>query len=71
MAHFSEDASLLKVFSDEKDLFRELAATFYGKVGSPNAVTDKERQFAKEIVYGQSSVCKNSKIKSWRIKRYE
>ena len=64
VAHFSEDASLLKVFSDEKDLFRKLAVTFYDKVGSSNAVTDKEQQFAKEIVYGESPVCKGSKNKN-------
>ena len=38
-------------------MFGELAPTFYHKVGSPKAVTDKERQFAKEIVYGESPVC--------------
>ena len=55
-AHFSRTRRY-KVFSDEKDLFRELAATFYDKVGSPKAVTAKERQFAKKIVYGESPVC--------------
>ena len=45
------------MFSGKKDLFRELAATFYDKVGSSKAVTDEERQFAKEIVYGESPVC--------------
>ena len=58
---FSDDASLLKVFSDEKNSFGELAATFYDKVASPKAVTEKERQFAKEIVYGESPVCEGSK----------
>ena len=48
------------MFSGKKDLFRELAATFYDKVGSPKAVTDKERHFAK-LFMGSHQFVKNQR----------
>ena len=53
-----------------------MAATFYDKVASPKAVTDKERQFAKEIVYGESPVClcrikRNKMVEKERYKEIE
>ena len=62
MAHFSEDASLVKVFSDKKDVLRKLAATFYDKVGSSTQLQTRNGNLRKKSYMGSGQlICKGSK----------
>ncbi|RYZ10550.1 MAG: DNA polymerase I, partial [Comamonadaceae bacterium] len=57
MAHLSDDASLLKAFTEGIDVHRATAAEVFG--ASPEGVTSEQRRYAKVInfglIYGMSS----------------
>jgi DNA polymerase-1 len=50
MAHFSQDASMIKAFNQSEDIHRSTAAELFGV--PPESVTPQQRRYAKSINFG-------------------